>query len=272
MPITNYLPSSRLIQPGVCTSTTRPASPFEGQVIYETNTKQTLVWQGSAWVNYVSSVSPTFTGGQVTVSGTGDTSVKINSTSGYAIQYFAINGTNRWHYEVAPSYQTWGLVETGIAQRVTVNAGTGNLKLETGQAVTPNQYTYNGDNTGGVAVAYNGETVKPPNTYFNVGGLFNASNGRFTVPIAGYVLCSFNSLITRNLTTSHAYVEFQVDGVRKSARNHTMYDIGGNYTNLSNTAIVYCPANSYVTCNLWTPQASAYGDMYGLGLTFRFLG
>jgi hypothetical protein len=216
--------------------------------------------------------SPTFTGGQVTVSGTSDTSVRINSTSGYAIQYFAINGTNRWHYEVAPSYQTWGLVETGIAQRVTVNAGTGNLKLETGQAVTPNQYTYNGDNTGGVAVAYNGETVKPPNTYFNVGGLFNASNGRFTVPIAGYVLCSFNSLITRNLTTSHAYVEFQVDGVRKSARNHTMYDIGGNYTNLSNTAIVYCPANSYVTCNLWTPQASAYGDMYGLGLTFRFLG
>jgi hypothetical protein len=35
MPITNYLPSSRLIQPGVCTSSTRPVSPFEGQAIFE---------------------------------------------------------------------------------------------------------------------------------------------------------------------------------------------------------------------------------------------
>jgi len=58
MPITNYLPSSRLIQPGVCTSSTRPASPFEGQVIYETNTRQTLVWQGTAWVMLTDADTP----------------------------------------------------------------------------------------------------------------------------------------------------------------------------------------------------------------------
>jgi hypothetical protein len=49
MPITNYLPSSRLIQPGVCTSSTRPASPFEGQAIFETDTDKVLYWNGSAW-------------------------------------------------------------------------------------------------------------------------------------------------------------------------------------------------------------------------------
>ena len=49
MPLSNYLPSSRLIQPGVCTSTTRPASPYEGQAIYETDTDRTLIWDGSAW-------------------------------------------------------------------------------------------------------------------------------------------------------------------------------------------------------------------------------
>jgi hypothetical protein len=58
MPISNYLPSSRLIAPGVCTSSTRPASPFEGQVIYETNTKQTLVWQGTAWVMLTDADTP----------------------------------------------------------------------------------------------------------------------------------------------------------------------------------------------------------------------
>jgi len=217
--------------------------------------------------------SPTFTGGNITVSGSGNTSMTVNAGAGsYAMQYFAVNGTNQWHYEVTPSGQSWALVESGVAQRLTVSETSGNLKLETGQVISPNQYCYNGDGTGQAATAFNGESVKPNNTYFNVGSLYNVSNGRFTVPIAGYVFCSFNSLITRNLNTSHAYVEFQVDGVRKSVRNHTMYDIGGSYTNLSNSAIVYCPANSYVTCNLWTPQASSYGDQYGLGLTFRFLG
>ena len=50
MPITNYLPSSRLIQPGVCTSSTRPASPFEGQAIFETDTDRMLIWNGTTWV------------------------------------------------------------------------------------------------------------------------------------------------------------------------------------------------------------------------------
>ena len=49
MAITNYLPSSRLIQTGVCTSSTRPASPFEGQAIFETDTDRMLIWNGSAW-------------------------------------------------------------------------------------------------------------------------------------------------------------------------------------------------------------------------------
>ena len=37
-------------RPGVCTSTTRPTAPFEGQLIYETDTNRVLVWNGSAWL------------------------------------------------------------------------------------------------------------------------------------------------------------------------------------------------------------------------------
>jgi hypothetical protein len=50
MGMSNYLPSSRISQSGVCTSSTRPAGPFEGQVIYETDTDRVLVWNASAWV------------------------------------------------------------------------------------------------------------------------------------------------------------------------------------------------------------------------------
>jgi hypothetical protein len=37
------------VKPGVCTSSTRPASPYNGQVIYMTDVDQTAVWDGTAW-------------------------------------------------------------------------------------------------------------------------------------------------------------------------------------------------------------------------------
>lgn len=37
------------IRTGVCTSTTRPTAPYEGQHIYETDTDLTYIWGGSAW-------------------------------------------------------------------------------------------------------------------------------------------------------------------------------------------------------------------------------
>lgn len=49
MPISQQIGSSSLAKPGVCTSATRPASPYEGQMIYETDTDRVLVWTGTAW-------------------------------------------------------------------------------------------------------------------------------------------------------------------------------------------------------------------------------
>ena len=43
-----------MLKAGVCTSSTRPASPYEGQMIYETDTDLVLVWSGSAWVETAS--------------------------------------------------------------------------------------------------------------------------------------------------------------------------------------------------------------------------
>ena len=49
MGISQQIGSSSQIKTGVCTSTTRPASPYEGQVIYETDTDKVLVYNGTAW-------------------------------------------------------------------------------------------------------------------------------------------------------------------------------------------------------------------------------
>lgn len=45
------------LRPGVCTSTTRPTAPYEGQMIYETDTDLMLVWSGSAWVEINSALT-----------------------------------------------------------------------------------------------------------------------------------------------------------------------------------------------------------------------
>jgi len=50
MPLSSVLGAQSITKPGVCTSATRPSSPFDGQVIYETDTDRTLVWNNSVWV------------------------------------------------------------------------------------------------------------------------------------------------------------------------------------------------------------------------------
>jgi len=50
MGLSQQIGASSLSKPGVCTSSTRPATPYEGQMIYETDTDKVLVYNGTAWV------------------------------------------------------------------------------------------------------------------------------------------------------------------------------------------------------------------------------
>jgi hypothetical protein len=49
MPLSSVVGAQSIVKPGVCTSSTRPASPYDGQMIYETDTDKTLVYHSSAW-------------------------------------------------------------------------------------------------------------------------------------------------------------------------------------------------------------------------------
>ena len=77
------------LRPGVCLSTTRPTAPYEGQMIYETDTDKTLFWNGSAWVN-INSVSPDFTGtptASTAAAGTNNTQLATTEFVRSLIQY-----------------------------------------------------------------------------------------------------------------------------------------------------------------------------------------
>ena len=63
MGLSNSLPNS-ILQPGVCTSTTRPASPYEGQAVFETDTNHVNIWSGTEWVRTGATGTPIQLNGQ----------------------------------------------------------------------------------------------------------------------------------------------------------------------------------------------------------------
>ena len=71
------------LRPGVCTSTTRPTTPYEGQHIYETDTDIEYVWNGTAWLVLPPTASPTFTGGPAAPTATAGTNTTQLATTAF---------------------------------------------------------------------------------------------------------------------------------------------------------------------------------------------
>ena len=78
MGITQQIGASSIIKPGVCTSSTRPASPYEGQMIYTTDLDTLEIWNGTAW-RIMGASTPT--NGTVLQTVTGSTQTVTSSTS-----------------------------------------------------------------------------------------------------------------------------------------------------------------------------------------------
>jgi hypothetical protein len=99
MPISRYIETSNLARPGVCTSTTRPASPYEGQVIYETDTDRTLVWNASAWVapNSTTANPPGLELVKTQTIGTGVASVVVSDVFSSTYDNYLINVSGGVH-------------------------------------------------------------------------------------------------------------------------------------------------------------------------------
>lgn len=69
------------LRPGVCTSTTRPTTPYEGQMIYETDTDMVAIWSGVSW-RYIAATTPT-NGAILQVQTASTTTGVTNNTSTY---------------------------------------------------------------------------------------------------------------------------------------------------------------------------------------------
>lgn len=82
MPLSSVVGAQSIVRPGVCTSSTRPASPYDGQVIYETDTDKIAVWDGSSWVYKTHTVYPR-PGSVLNVASTTKTDTQVLNTATY---------------------------------------------------------------------------------------------------------------------------------------------------------------------------------------------
>jgi hypothetical protein len=91
MPLSSVVGAQSIVKPGVCTSTTKPASPFDGQVIYMTDVDQTAVWDGSQWTV----LAPIASGRNVVINGA--MQVHQRGTSVASIAGNSYNTADRWN-------------------------------------------------------------------------------------------------------------------------------------------------------------------------------
>jgi hypothetical protein len=97
MPLSSVVGAQSIVKPGVCTSSTRPASPYDGQVIYETDTDKALVYNGIGWVVLVNTGSVRVGGGSLSGTSTTFSNVFSATYNNYMISFSNITGsTNMW--------------------------------------------------------------------------------------------------------------------------------------------------------------------------------
>jgi len=117
MPLSNVLGAQSITKPGVCTSTTRPASPFDGQVIYETDTDRIAVYDSSSWVYKTRSAANeglTFIG-KTTFSAVSSVNVDNVFSSSYE------------NYKIIINLSSAGSQITGMRMRTTTTTETGSV-------------------------------------------------------------------------------------------------------------------------------------------------
>ena len=139
---------------------------------------------------------------------------------------------------------------------------------ELGRVTKPAQPCFSGLNNSGSGSGTAGATVDMKYStsggynFSNVGNVHNASNGRFTAPVAGNYLCVYT-----NLMTDDKYSYFKVNGAypNSSSSGSSSYTGDGGYNDLTACAIITLAANDYVTFT-YEGSGKVYMNQHGSGL------
>jgi len=170
--------NARGSQPGVCTSSTRPTAPYEGQTIYETDTDKVLVWNGSAWLYSATpqtlengawqSWTPTFSASSGTITTTTLRFAKYAKINKTIFIQMAVDITNAGS---AGGFLIFNLPITAATMIADCSIGTGREYNQTGNALN---LLYR-NTTQAVVTAYNNGGLMATGYGISVSGSYEAA-------------------------------------------------------------------------------------------------
>jgi hypothetical protein len=228
MGIASYSGASSVIKPGVVTSSTRPSSPFVGQLIYDTTVSQTLAWNGSAWIVQTGGgLTPVIPTSVTVTGGTGTFSTSTGTVTATGVNDVMINGvfTSKYNaYRVL--FQGSATTNSFLKARFSTG-GTVNSSANYAGSVVRNSYA---------AGTFSVYGYDPVGTYFTIGDVMPTSPN-----VSSTLIMDIGSPFTAAYTsmTSH------------SARDDYFYVFGGNYkATTSFDGIWFAPSTTPMTVTI----------------------
>ena len=223
MGITQQLGASSLIRPGVIDNTAaRPASPFEGQVIFQKDTDQLLVWNGTAWVvpnspaqnpdglALITTCTVTSAGGTAATSSSGVVTIGTSNTSVTLVNAFST------------TYDNYKIVISGVS----FNTASGFYYIKFNNS-TGSTYSYTDnaiENSSGYSYYAFGRAVST--------GILMAQSP--TAGVGSAVIEIVNPFLATRTTSSSQYSTTDIGstsiGIDTNAVSQTGFIISGNFT------------------------------------------
>jgi hypothetical protein len=240
------------LRTGVCLSTDRPQNPYNGQVIYETDTNRTLVWDNSAWVVIANASATNFPTSLDT--NTVDSIAALQAKVGVdgsavtdSLDYKVENFTNKLGSGSGNTYP-WSNGEELHA--TDLNAAVGN---------TPRVAVYNSIDQSCTGTSYN--TITFNSEAFDSHGMHStvSNTSRLTIPSGwgGHWLVIASGVIT----TGYLSITFLVNGVSRIVYAGAIGTVGSGYSEIGGaSAILELDAGQYIE---WSGYATGNLTLYG---------
>ena len=191
-----------------------------------------------------------------------------SSVDGYTgIRYSNNNGTYEWftgaHQKDANAAD---LVVQGFDRQLSTYRENQRI-YDTGQIVQPRQPSFSAHKTSHLALSGAGQSeaggwsTSYVSGAHNVGGHFNTSTGRFTVPVAGRY--KFDANIMHGITSGDFQIWLCVNGnTSTNIKSNSMQSTGGNWKQTTVTGIFNLAASDYISIFVRSSAAEPYA-MYG---------
>ena len=200
--------SSRGLRPGVCTSTTRPENPYDGMIIYETDTDKVAVYDVNAWVykTGTSHVAPALVCVKAETAFSAVTSITADNvfTSTYSNYFLLLRYTTSAVNPVRLRFRAGGTSSTGAnynKQNLTASDTTPAAARLTGQTSIRVANATSGDFKSSAMITFFSPAVAEATTA-HAHNLI--ADGAYTVPII------YNFFLNNTLATSFDGVELFV--------------------------------------------------------------